>query len=49
MTKSGLNLDEVALHSLRIFGATTLAAGGDISERVAQKEAEVRRVQGVNA
>ena len=36
MAKSGLNLDEFALHSLRIFGATTLAAGGDISERVAQ-------------
>ena len=28
--KSGRNLDEFALHSLRIRGATTLASGGDI-------------------
>ena len=26
------NLDEFALHSLRIGGTTTFAAGGDISE-----------------
>ena len=32
---SGLNLHEFALHSLRIFAATTLVAGGgDIPERV---------------
>ena len=36
--KSALNLDEFALHSLRIFGATTLAAAGEISERVTQRE-----------
>ena len=30
MAKSGQNLDEFALHSLRIFGATALAAGGEI-------------------
>ena len=30
MAKSGLNLDEIALHALRIFGATTRAAGEDI-------------------
>ena len=36
--KSGLSLDEFALHSLRIFGATTLAAGGEISEQVTQRE-----------
>ena len=35
--KSGLNLDEFALHSLCIFGATMLAAG-EISERVKQRE-----------
>ena len=38
MARSGLKLDEFALHSLRIFGATTLAAGGDISEQVTQRE-----------
>ena len=36
--KSGLSLDEFALHSLRIFGATTLAAGGEVSERVTERE-----------
>ena len=38
IVKSGLSLDEFALHSLRIFGATTLAARGEISERVTQTE-----------
>ena len=38
IVKSGLNLDESALHSLRIFGATTFAAGEEISERVTQRE-----------
>ena len=38
MAKSDRNLDEFALHPLRIGGATTLAAGGDISERVTQRE-----------
>ena len=31
VAKSGRNADEFALNSLRIGGATTLAAGGDIS------------------
>ena len=38
MAKSGLNLDELALLALRIFGATTCAAGRDISNRVSQSE-----------
>ena len=38
MAKSGQNLDEFARHSLRIFGATALAAGGDISEQGMQRE-----------
>ena len=38
VAKSSRNADEFALHSLRIGGATTLAAGGDISERVIQRE-----------
>ena len=36
--KSGLSVDEFAPHSLRIFGATTPAAGGRISKRVTQRE-----------
>ena len=32
------NPDEFALHSLRIGGVTTLAAGGDISEQMIQRE-----------
>ncbi|CAN0546928.1 unnamed protein product, partial [Laminaria digitata] len=36
--KSGRNLKEYALHSLRIGSASTLAAGGDVSERVIQRE-----------
>ena len=38
VAKSGRNPDEFALHSLRIGGAITLAAGGDISARVIQRE-----------
>ena len=38
VARFGRNPDEFALHSLRIGGATTLAAGGDISERVIQRE-----------
>ena len=38
MAKSGINLDEFALHSLSIFGAATLAVGGEISERGMQGE-----------
>ena len=38
VAESGRNPDEFALHSLRIGGATTLAAGGDISERVIRRE-----------
>ena len=50
MAKSGLNLDEFALHALLIFGATTRAAGGDTSKRVRQKggEVEIQRDQGVH-
>ena len=36
--KSGRNLDELALHSLRIFIAETVAAGGETSARVTQRE-----------
>ena len=42
VAKSGCNPDEFALHSLRIGGATTLAAGGDVSERVIQREGRWR-------
>lgn len=34
VAKSSRNPDECALHPLRIRGATTFEAGGDISERV---------------
>ena len=36
--KSGRNPKEYALHSLRIGSASTLAAGGDVSERVIKRE-----------
>ena len=36
--KAGDDPREVALHSLRIGGATTLAAGGDVPQRVIQRE-----------
>ena len=36
--RTGNNLSEVGCHSLRISAATTLAAGGDVSQRVIQKE-----------
>ena len=36
--KSGRNPKEFALHSLRIGGASTLAAGGDVSDGRIQKE-----------
>ena len=38
MAKSGCNPDEFALQSLRIGGATTLAAGGNISVRTIRRE-----------
>ena len=38
MARSCRNPEESALHSWRIGGATTLAAGGDISKRVIQRE-----------
>ena len=38
VAKSGRSPDEFSLHSLRIGGATTLAAGGDIPERVMQRQ-----------
>ena len=38
VAKSGLILHEFALRSMRAGGATTLAAGGDVSERVIQGE-----------
>ena len=40
--QSGHNPDEFALHSLRIGGATTLAAGVDISERLVQRKGRWR-------
>ena len=36
--RAGNDLSEVGFHSLRISAATTLAAGGDVSQRVIQKE-----------
>ena len=33
-----INLDEFALNALRIFGGTTRSVGGDISQRVSQRE-----------
>ena len=36
--KSGRKPEEYALHSLRIGRASMLAAGGDVSERVVQRE-----------
>ena len=36
--KAGDDPSEVGLHSLRIGAATTLAAGGDVSQRVIQRE-----------
>ena len=42
VAESGRNPDEFALHSLRMGGATKLAAGGDISERVIQREGRWR-------
>ena len=52
--KSGRNLDKFDVHSWRIGRATTLAAGGDISEYIETSDSErkkvgVRRVQGVYA
>ena len=38
MAPSGRNLDEYAIHSLRIGSASVLAAGGDVPERVIQCE-----------
>ena len=38
VAKSGRNPDDFALHLLPVGGATTLAAGGEISERVIQRE-----------
>lgn len=35
---SGHNPDEFAMHSLRMGGKTTLAAGEDVSERVIRRE-----------
>ena len=36
--RAGDDPSEVGLHSLRISAATTLAAGGDVSQRVIQRE-----------
>ena len=36
--RAGDDPSEVGLHSLRICAATTLAAGGDVSQRVIQRE-----------
>ena len=40
--KSGRDPREFALHSLRIGGASALAAGGDVSDRVVEKEGRRR-------
>ena len=42
VAESDRNPDEFAPHPLRIGGATTLAAGGDISERVIRREGRWR-------
>ena len=36
--RAGDDPSEVGLHSLRVGAATTLAAGGDVSQRVIQRE-----------
>ena len=36
--KAGYDPSEVAFHSLRIGAATTLAAGGEVPQRVTQRE-----------
>ena len=36
--KSGRKPEEYALHSLRMGGASMVAAGGDLSERIIQRE-----------
>ena len=38
VAKSGRSPDEFSLHSLRIGGATTLGVGGDIPDRVMQRQ-----------
>lgn len=38
VSETGGNPEEYALHSMRIRGATALAAGGSVSERVIQRE-----------
>ena len=38
VAQSGRKPDVFALHSLRIGGASVLAAGGDVPERVIQRE-----------
>ena len=38
VSETGGNPEEYALHSMRIGGATALAAGGSVSERVIQRE-----------
>ena len=38
LTESGRDPRHYGLHSLRVEGATVLASGGDISERVIQRE-----------
>ena len=40
--KSGRETEEYALHSPRIRSASMLAAGGDVSERVTQREGRWR-------
>ena len=50
VAKSRRNPDEIALHSLRIGGAATLAVGRDISERVeSEKRGGGRHVYDVRA
>ena len=44
VAKFGRNPDGFALHSLRVGGKTTIVAGGDISERVIQRERKCKPV-----
>ena len=44
MAESGQDSAKFALHSLRIGGASRLAAGGGISERVIQREGRCKSV-----
>ena len=46
--KAGRDPKDFALHSLRIGGSSTLAAGGEVSERVVQRAGKVGFVQAIH-